>query len=312
MKLANITAILLVLICQYIFAQPLRAVDRAADRTQILAEIEAISKGYVGRDPAPFEKIYLENYVSVREKPVYNLRDQLIAMMKADSLILNARKKLDYETLFYETENPQIRFYGRTAIVISTKKNLWQYRGQKCLTRLVSTELWVKPDAEWKLAAGHATTFQCDPKPFHPIHQAVATVPTRGKPINADIDAEQRVRELLTAFVKARAAGGKTYEAVIESTVAKDFRAIDLNGESTTDRSSLADLAAPAARSTGIRNQDDALIIYPDSAVYTFKIRAAAATGTASRSSKQCSVFLVKTEGRWLIAGTHATKYAAD
>ncbi|NOT47700.1 MAG: hypothetical protein HOP17_08110 [Acidobacteria bacterium] len=312
MKLANITAILIVSICQYIFAQPLRAVDRTADRTQILAEIESISKAYVGRDPLPFESIYLENYVSIREKPVYNVREQLIAMMKADSIILNAGKKLDYETLFYETENPQIRFYGRAALVISTKKNLWQYHSQKCLTKMVSTELWVKPERDWKLAAGHATTFQCDPKPYHPIHKAVATIPARGKPVNTDPESEQQIRELLGAFAKAQAAGGKTYDSVLESVVVKDFKAIDLSGESVTDLSTLADIQAPAAaRSPGLRNQDDALVIYPDAAVYTFKVRPPAAS-PANNLSKQCSIFFVKTENRWMIAGAHVSKYLAD
>ena len=310
MKLANITAIVLVSICQYIFAQPLRAVDRTGDRTQILSEIEAISKGYVGRDPRPFEEIYLENYLSVKEKPVYNVRDQLIAMMKADSLMLKARKKLDYETLFYETENPQIRFYGRAAIVISTKKNLWQYHNQKCLTRMVSTEVWVKIESEWKLAAGHATTFQCDPKPFHPIHPAVETAAARGKPVSTDPAAEQEIRELIAALTKARAVGGKTYDEMLESVLAKDFAAVNTSGEIVSAATALTDIPA-SSRTAGSRNQEDLLVVYPDSAVYTFKVRSAA-TALAKDTPKQCSVFFAKAAGRWIIAGTHTTKYMAE
>lgn len=311
MKLAKLTAILLVSVCQYVFAQPLRAVDRTADEARILAEIEAISRGYVARDPVPFEQIYLENYVSIREKPVYNVRDQLIAMMKADAIFLKAGKKLDYETLVYETANPRIRFYGRSAVVISEKKNYWQYRGQKCLTRMIATELWVKPENEWKLAAGHATTFQCDAKPYHPIHKAVAELPARGKPANADADGEQQLKELLETISRAQKTGGETWNSIVRSNVAADFKAVSIDGEVVADRSAISEIPA-SSRTPGMRNQDDALMVYPDAAVYTFKFRPAAGPGSAAGMPNQCSIFFARTENRWLVVGSHTTKYFVD
>ncbi|MEO7672734.1 MAG: hypothetical protein ABIU09_01485, partial [Pyrinomonadaceae bacterium] len=91
--------------------------DTGDDRNEILRAIAEISTAYVARNPEPFERIYLENYVSIRGKPVYNSREQLIAMMRADSAPLRAGKKLDYQTLSYESENPQFHFYGSSAVI---------------------------------------------------------------------------------------------------------------------------------------------------------------------------------------------------
>lgn len=311
MRLATFASILLMSLCLSISAQPFRSMDRSIDQSKILAEIEAISKGYVGRDPHPFESIYLENYVSIREKPLYNSRDQLIAMMRADSIFLAAGKKLDYETLLYETEDPQIRFYGRAAIVTSSKRNYWQYRGQKCLTKMISTELWVRPENHWKLAAGHTTTFQCDPKPFHPIHHAVSAVPVRSKPPNTDLEAEQAIRELLNALGKAQKAGGETNRAAMGSVLAPDFGAIDEAGNSTSEYSSVCNIPVTSTRSVGIRNMDDALVIYPDAAVYTFRSKVSAPASQPG-FPKQCSLFLVKSEERWLIVSAHTSKDNID
>lgn len=309
MRLAKIAAILVVSICPHIFAQPLRAIDRSEDRTQILSAIEAISKGYVGRDPYPFEYFYLDNYLSIKEKPVFNGRDQLIAMMKADAVLLGAGKKLDYETLQYETESPQIRFLGLAAIVTSTKRNLWQYKGQKCLTKMATTELWVKPDGDWKLAAGHGTTFQCDNKPFHPIHPAVAKTPPRTKPANTDTDTEQLIRSLLTEVSLAQSGRIENAATVLKSGVSADFKGLDANGESSTDRSILADLPLAVSRSVGMRDPNDILMIFPGAAVYSFKIKAAAVQPSAP---KQCSIFLARQDGRWQIAAFHISKYIVD
>ena len=112
-------------------------------------------------------------------------------MMKADATMLRVGKKLDYETLSYEGENPQFHFYGQAAIVNITKKNYWQYHGNKCLTRTQGTELWLKRDGAWRAAASHVSTFQCEAMPFYPIHPAVAAIPSLTKaPPSADPESE--------------------------------------------------------------------------------------------------------------------------
>lgn len=313
MRLARLTITLTILSLANALAQPIRAVDRSADQTKILAEIEAISRGYVGRDPKPFEDIYLENYVSIRERPSYNTRDQLIAMMKVDSVLMRAGRKLDFETILYETEDPKIRFYGRTAIVVSTKKNFWQYKSQKCLTRTFVTELWVKPENRWKLAAGHATTFQCEPKPFHPMHSAVATVPTRYKPsANTDAASEFQVREIVNSLSQAKSNSAKAFENALERFIAKDFSAVNLNGEIVRDRTILSGISLPpSTRQPGIRAADEALVVFPEAAVHTFKVRPAAGS-PAGEVPKQCSVFFAKTEEQWSIVAVHVSKLVAD
>ncbi len=312
MRSARFT-LLLVLICQYTLAQLPQPLDRTLDRIQILDEIEVISKAFVGRDPGPFERIYLENYVSIRDRPSYNTREQLIAMMKADAILLRAGKKPDYNTISYETENPHIRFFGRSAIVTSTKKNFWQYRDQKCLTKTIATEIWVKPENDWKIAAGQVTSFQCDPKPYHPIHPAVALVPVRSRPpINTDTESEQHIREIINGLVQARGTANGSFKSILERYVADDFSAIDVSGDTIQDRSVLRSIAASSpSRQPGLRNQDDALIIYPDAAVYTFKLRPEP-TDPTGEPPRQFSVFFARSDNRWLIVAAHTSKYSAE
>jgi hypothetical protein len=123
MKLAQLTLLLLVSGCFQAVGQPLRAPDRLNDRNEILRSIAALSSAYVARSPDPFEKIYLDNYVSIRGKPVFNSKEQLVAMMNADQALLKARRKLEYDTISYEAENPQFHFYGQTAVLNVSKKN---------------------------------------------------------------------------------------------------------------------------------------------------------------------------------------------
>ena len=313
MRLAQQTVILLALVCQYTYAQPPRPIDRTEDRTQILAEIEAISKGYVGRDPAPFERVYVENYVSIRERPIYNLRDQLVAMMKADSIILGAGKKLDYETLIYETENPALRFFGRAAIVTSKKRNYWQYRGQKCLTKTTATELWIKPEAEWRQAAAHVTTFQCDAKPFHPIHPAVALLPIRGKPTaNTDRETELAIRRIVDEIGRSKTSAEEPFDLVVKKHLAKDFVSTNLEGEFGRDASFIASIPGPgSARQPGFRTQDEVILVYPAAAIYTFRVRGSSASSPKG-APVQVSVFFAKYEGRWQIVATHASRSLSE
>lgn len=308
---AKLIVILSVTFCSHAFTQLNRLPDRAADENEILRSIAEISRAYVARDAEPFQRVYLENYVSIRGKPVYNTREQLIAMMKADSLPLKAGKKLEYETLSYESENPQFHFYGQTAIVNIFKKNFWQYRGSKCLTRTQATELWLKRDGTWRIAAGHVTTFHCDPKPYYPIHTAVAAIASITKaPPNTDLDAEGRIRSVVNEIANARGAGADVLSEAIDKNVSKDFIATNLKGEVVRERSILASFApSPPSRSLGLRNQDDAILIYDDAALYTFRIRPPAGpSGSTPEAPQQCTIILVKLQGKWLIAAAHITK----
>ena len=310
MKLVQLALLLFVSGCFYAVGQPLRANDRLNDRNEILRSIAELSSAYVARTPDPFEKIYLDNYVSIRGKPVFNSKEQLIAMMNADQLQLKARRKLEYDTISYEAENPQFHFYGQTAVLNVSKKNYWQYRGQKCMTRSQGTELWIKRDGEWKIAAAQVTSFHCDPKPYYPIHAAVAAVGSETKaPHNTDVASEQQVRELINSLVKARISTQETFEAVLDRSVSKDFVFTDLKGEVSGDRSLLQGLpAASGTRSAGLRNQDDAIIVFDGAAVFTYKLK----PQTPDESPRQCTIILAKVDERWMIAAAHISRYVTD
>lgn len=308
---AKLIVILLVTLSSHAFTQLNRLPDRTTDESEILRSIAEISRAYVARDPEPFLRIYLENYVYIREKPVYNMREQLVAMMKADSLPLKAGKKLEYETLSYESENPQFHFYGHTAIVNISKKNLWRYRGSKCLTRTQATELWIKRDGTWRIAAGHVTTFHCDPKPYYPTHTAVAAIGSITKaPPNVDLDAEGQVRSVFHEIAVARSEGADALSKALDKNLSKDFIATNLKGEVVRDRSILTSFAlSPSSRSSGLRNQDNAILIYGDTALFTFRIRPAEVpAGSPPEAPQQCTIVLVKSQGKWQIAAAHVTK----
>lgn len=311
---AKLIVIVLVTVSSHVFAQPGRPPDRTFDENEILHSIADISSSYVARDPEPFERIYLENYVSIRSKPIYNTREQLIAMMKADSGPVRAGKKLDYETLSYESENPQFHFYGQTAIVNIFKKNFWQYKGSKCLTKTQGTELWINREGMWRVAAGHVTTFQCDPKPFYPIHPAVAAIPSITKaPPNTDIEAEAQIRAVVNEIVNSRSSGTDLVAAILVKNTVKEFVATNLAGEVVHDRSILASLPTPTpGRIPGLRNQDDAILVYDDAAIFTLRVKASTTPIGAVQLPQQCTLYLVKLQGRWLIAAAHISKIGSD
>lgn len=313
MRTAKLTLILLVSSLGYASAQIPQPPDRDADRDRILHSLSEIAKGYVARDARPFEEFYLEKYVSIREKPVYNTREQLVAMMVADAAVLRSRRKLDYDTISYENENPDIRFFGSTAVVHLVKRHYWQYRGMKCLTRSLATELWVKRDSEWKIAASHATTFQCDPKPFHPIHSAVSAYPPVTKaPPNADKQAEQQVRDLINSLVRARNSSRELFDALITEHVPKDFTATNGAGEIGRDRALLEMLpASTPTRTTGIRGSEEAIVVYDNAAVFTFKLRPPL-SARLTEKPQQCSVFLAKVGEKWMIVAAHSARYSAE
>ena len=311
MRVASLAMMHLASICLFALGQP--PADRTADRNQILNSISEISRAYVARDPAPFERLYLEHYANIRGKPIYNFREQLIAMMQADSILLRAGKKLKYQTVRYESESPQITFYGRIAIVNVAKRNYWQYDGQKCETRTQATELWVKPEEEWKIAASHTTTFQCDPKPFHPIHSAVAAMQSRTKaPANTDFEAEQQVRELIRILAAARASLDEPFETVVARYTPDTFVSIDPAGVVGRDRRILSTIQMPLPnRAAGFRTQDDAILVYGDAAVYTYRVRGVEATPVTA-AQQQCTIFFAKNGNQWMIVAAHISKQTGD
>lgn len=315
MMSAKYIAVVLVMLSSCVLAQTARVPDRTTDQIEIMRSIAEVSHAYVARNSEPFERTYLENYVSIRDKPVYNTRDQLIAMMKADSGLVRAGKKLDFETLSYESENPRFHFFGQTAIVNIVKKNFWQYRGTKCLTKTQGTELWLKRDGTWRLAAGHVTTFQCNPKPFHPIHPAVAAIRSQTKaPPNSDAQAETQIRTIVTEITNAQKTSPGNALAVIAKHLAETFVATDLNGEITSDPRELAELPPPTSgRIPGLRNQDEAITIYDNAAIYTFRARPPTAPGSSTlEPAQQCTFFLVNIQEKWRIAAMHVSRIAID
>lgn len=317
MRTASLAIVFLVSASHLAFGQMTPSTDRTADRSEILNSISEISRAYIARDPAPFERLYLDNFVSIRNKAVYNMRDQLVAMMRADSIFLEAGKKLDFETLQYSSEDPQVNFYGRAAVVNVLKKHDWQYRGQKCRTRTQATEVWVKPETEWKIAANHSTVFQCNPKPVYPLHAAVSAMQSQEKaPANADLDAERQVRDFIRAFTAAQASLEEPLEAVLERFTADSYVSTDVRGSVGRDRTLLTAIpGAVPGRAPGLRNQDDAVLVYENAAVYTFRPRNPVrnpAGPSLNEGPHQYTVVLAKLNGRWLIVGAHVTKVSID
>jgi len=312
MKVLSVTAFLLMSSCNIALGQFADPADKINDQNEILNSISDISSAYTSRDAAPFERIYLEDFVFIRDKPVYNFREQLMAMMQADSVIIRARRRPEFDTLSYESEKPLIRFYGPVAILNIAKKNYWQYRDQKCLTRTQGTEVWVRRNDGWKIAAVQVTSAHCDPKPYHPLHHAVAAIQPRIKPpVSTDRESEQQVRELINSLVRSRITPGHRLEETLDRSIAKDFLATNPKGEVVADRSMIESMPAySSGRTVGLRNHDDAVVIYDNAAVYTYKIRPAAAAST--EAPQRCSIIFAKLDGRWIIVGAHINRYSFE
>lgn len=289
------------------FAFQTVSTTEADDAAKIRRSVDEISKAYVSRDPEPFERLFLTNHAGIRERPVFNLREQLIAMMRADSLLLRAGRKLDFETIFYENELPQITLYGPAAVVSVAKKNQWRYRGQNCSTRTQATELWIRRDDGWKIAVGHNTTFPCDPRPYHPIHPAVADIPSSSRaPVNSDRKAERDIRELIDLFVRARVATDNSLSTLIESHVAAGFVSTNIDGEIGRDTSILREVQAYApSRPLGLRNQDDAIVVYDHAAIYTFRKR----PSSPGELPIQVTIMFAEIDSKWMIVASHATSF---
>lgn len=302
MKTVNLIFLLLVFTCECALGQP--AADRTRDQAEILKSISQISKAYVDRDPGPFERVYLENHLNVKDsKPYYNHREQLIAMMRADALYIRAGKKLDYDTISYNTEEPHFTFYGDAAVLNIVKNNHWQYCSQKCFTRTQVTEIWIKRDGSWKIAAAHATAFSCASRPVFPQHHATEGIPDRPKTaISNDFEAREQVRAVVNSLFRARISVDQPVEGLVEKITAKEFTATNLRGEITRDRAFLLKLPLPLPpRPVGLRRQDDAILIYDNAAVFTYRTR----DSIDASSIGQCSIFLAKIDDRWVIVAAH-------
>lgn len=273
------------------------------EKIAILNSLSEISRAYVARDPRPFEKIYTENFVSVRERPVFNLRNQLIAMMRADSVPLRQGQKLDFMTLSYETVNPSIHLYPGSAVVTSVKNNLWEYRGKRCMTKYQTTELWVKPAESWKLAASHATIFHCKERPYYPIHQAVAMVePLTRMPIP---DESARLSELKTAIKSLR-----SFAFSSESTsdvLADDFVSTGIDGVVATDTATLKNLIRDFPQHfSGSADAYHGVVILENTATLTIHGR----PKKLGSRVQQSSLFFVRIENEWRLAAVHTSPYA--
>ncbi len=282
------------------FSQPARNdfSDKIADVQEIRKSMLEIERAFVSRDPEPFERIYTGDYIGIRSRPVFNAREQLIAMVRWDSAAIKAGKKLDFETLSYESDSPAIRIFGQTAVVNVFKKNLWRYRDKKCLTRYQATEVWLKRENLWHLAAGHMTTFQCDPMPWQPPHPAVSAIrPETKTEGNNDGVAEREIRELLKQNI------GKNSEAF-----SSEYVSTNLKGEVGPDKNLLLNaLKADTNRQSEQFRDDVAFQIFDDTAIYIFRLRFSSKEGeTQQTSTQRFSVVLVKQSGLWRIVASHA------
>lgn len=280
-----------------------KGLEDEAEVKKLLSEIE---QAFIARDPAPFEKIYLDGYVGVRGRPVYNALDQLIAMVRWDAAAIRSGKKLDFETISFDNENPTVHIFGDAAIVTGVKKNTWRWKESRCTNRYQSTDVFVKVGGQWRLAMGHMSLIPCDPMPFQPPHPAVADVRSQNKPTkNISPSTETELRELL----------GKLNDVGLVSSTGVD--AFDANYVSTNtsndvgnDRAPLiAALRTPTSRTAERYRDDEAFLNFGGTvAAYLFRIR----TFPKGQEAKPeppvtYSVVFVKQDGSWKIAASHAS-----
>jgi hypothetical protein len=297
--------IFLVTLSSSIYAQrpKIDTPERSSDEQEIRKSIGEIAKAFVARESEPFERIYLDEYVSIRGKPIYNAKMQLVAMVKSDETAIKAGKKLDFETLLYENDEPIVHFFGNTAVVNVLKKNNWRYDKDKCLTRYQSTELWIKRNTKWRLAAGHATLLQCDQPPWHAPHPAVAAVGTENTPRpNARKDIEREIRQWITDNGSRNEAANETLGRIF----AESFVYTNETGVTGTDTWACR-TAYSWLTSEGKQNED--IVVFDDGAIYTYRVKKMGMGGAAGPPSiYQNTAFLVKISGQWRVIAFHCTK----
>lgn len=276
-----------------------------SDVDEIRRSISEIERAFVSREPGPFERIYLDGYVNVREKPIYNYRDQLSAMVKWDSLALKAGKKLDFETLSYDSDLPSIHVHGDVAIVNVLKKNLWRYRDDRCLTQYQTTELWIRSEAKWKIAAAHMSTLQCEKMPWQPPHPAVAEIRPLAKPVKfISATAETDLRELVSSLTDAGLRADTNSDAFLS-----DFVFTGINSATSAERSALLTaLKVPTIRNREKYRDDEVFLSFGPAALYLFRIRSFAKAGENTPPPPVVySVMFFRSASGWQIAAAHAS-----
>lgn len=277
------------------------------DAQTLLSQIDQISKGFVSRDPGPFEKFYLHSYVSVRGKPVYNARDHLVAMVRSDAAAKRVKKALDFETVSFFTDQPTVRIYGNTAVVTLLKHNEWKYRGSKCITLYQSTDVWLRQQGEWKLAAGAANSRQCDPAPWYPPHPAVASVgEITTPPEAAQESAGKEIEEMLDELALKTETSDKP--SAHERYFVSDFTSTSVEGEISSNPTELIDvLRAGVHPSQRTSIENEGFMIFDDSALYIFGARTRPRLGTTERpKTVYYMTVLVRTDSSWKFAASHA------
>ena len=277
-----------------------------SDSQEIRKAIAEVERAFVSRDPAPFDRIYIDGYVNVREKAVFNYRDQLEAMVRWDAAAIKAGKKLDFETLSYDSDLPSIQVFGDVAIVNVLKKNLWRYREDKCLTQYQTTELWIKAESAWKIAAGHMSTIQCDQMPWQPSHPAVAEIRPLAKPFKfISAAAETELRELLTKLTDAGLRNDTNADAFVP-----EYSFTATNALISGDRSGLLSaLKVPTMRNRDRYRDDEVFLNFGPAALYLFRIRSFPKPGeTTPPPPIVFSVMFVKAGATWRIAASHASE----
>jgi hypothetical protein len=277
-----------------------------SDSQEIRKAIAEVERAFVSRDPAPFDRIYIDGYVNVREKAIFNYRDQLEAMVRWDAAAIKAGKKLDFETLSYDSDLPSIQVFGDVAIVNVLKKNLWRYREDKCLTQYQTTELWIKAESAWKIAAGHMSTIQCDQMPWQPPHPAVAEIRPLAKPLKfISATAETELRELLTKLTDAGLRNDTNADAFVP-----EYSFTATNASISGDRSGLLSaLKVPTMRNRDRYRDDEVFLNFGPAALYLFRIRSFPKPGeTTPTPPIVFSVMFVKAGANWRIAASHASE----
>ena len=288
------------------FSQTAFSQTTTEDEQEIRKTIGQIEEAFVSRTPGPFMNFYLDGYVNIREKPVYNYREQLSAMVRWDAAAIKSGKRLSFETLSYDSEVPAIRIYGDAAIVTTLKKNLWRYKDAKCLTRYQTTELWIKSESAWKVATAHMSTMQCDPMPWQPPHPALADIRAQSKPTKfLSTTAETELRELLSKLNDNGLQTDTNSDAFTQ-----EFVSTDTNSNISSDRTGLlAALKIPSIRNRERYRDDEVFLSFGNAAIYVFRVRSfPKADEPAPPRPVVYSVMFVRSKTEWKIAAAHASE----
>ncbi|MBA2379862.1 MAG: nuclear transport factor 2 family protein [Blastocatellia bacterium] len=294
---------LLILIPTLAFAafpsQRITVPPQSDDAEMIRRLMQEISDAFVARRSEPFERIYDENHFGVRSRPVFNSREQLFAIMNHDSAVLKAGKKLDFETLSYTFEEPDIRLFGDTAIVHVLKHDRWRYRGSNCHTRYQATDLWIRREGVWKLAGGHLTTMQCSPMPWLRPHPALASLRDRRVPyVRARPATETAIQAIVNALAKP--------DPVIRTYFDPSFVMTDAEGSASPGPQSLIRTFVTAANPAQDHILDSEIVVeWGETAVYMFRVRPRVSEST---QIDQHMVILIKMDGRYQIVAAHVSK----